>query len=191
MKKPSPMDLVNLLQYTITLLQTLYPIKDFVWNKPKNLLIRTTQKFSFHLITPSEICKCLRKLRRKTAQGIDEFPQIYLKMQPTKFQNHCLSSSINAYRQVQFQTSWKISKVTPLYKSNSKSDFSSYCPISVLSCRSKVLEEVVHRHLSNYLGKHYLLRNSQFGFRPQRFTELACNLLVDDIPKNIDNGLLI
>ena len=36
----------------ITLLQTLHPIKDFVWNKPKNLPIRTTQKFSFHSITP-------------------------------------------------------------------------------------------------------------------------------------------
>ena len=46
----------------ITLLQTLHPIKDFVWNKPKNLPIRSTQKISFHSVTPSEIYKCLRKL---------------------------------------------------------------------------------------------------------------------------------
>ena len=46
----------------ITLLQTLHPIKDFVWNKPKNLPIGSTQKFSFHSVTPSEIYKCLRKL---------------------------------------------------------------------------------------------------------------------------------
>ena len=85
---------------------------------------------------------------------------------------------------------WKISKVTPLYKSDSKSDFSNYRPISVLPCLSKVLEQVVHRQLSNYLEKHYLLKSSQFGFRPRRSTELACNLLVDDIRKNIDNGLL-
>ena len=58
----------------ITLLQTLHPIKDFVWNKPKNLPIRSTQKISFHSVTPSEIYKCLRKLWRKKAHGIDELP---------------------------------------------------------------------------------------------------------------------
>ena len=84
---------------------------------------------------------------------------------------------------------WKISKVTPLYKSDSKSDFNNYCPISVLPCRSKVLKQVVHRQLSNYREKHYL-KSSQFGFRPRRSTELASNLLVDDIRKSKDNGLL-
>ena len=174
----------------ITLLQTLHPIKDFVWNKPKNLPIRTTQKFSFHSVTQSEICKCLRKLRRKKAHGIDELPPNLLKnvaneiSKPLAFIiNKSLSSGI-------VPDLWKISKVTPLYKSDSKSDFSNYRPISVLSCLSKVLEQAVHRQLSNYLEKHYLLKSSQFGFRPRRSTELACNLLVDDIRKNIDNGLL-
>ena len=46
----------------ITLLQTLHPVKEFVWNKPKNVPIQTAQKFSFPSVTPSEICKCLRKL---------------------------------------------------------------------------------------------------------------------------------
>ena len=54
----------------ITLLQTLHPIKVFVWNKLKNLPIQTTQKFSFHSVTPSEICKCLRKLQRIKAHRI-------------------------------------------------------------------------------------------------------------------------
>ena len=85
---------------------------------------------------------------------------------------------------------WKISKVKPLYKSDSKSDFSNYRPVSVLPCPSKVLEQVVHRQLSNYLEKRYLLKSSQFRFHPRRSTELACNLLVNDIRKNIDNGLL-
>ena len=40
------------------------------------------------------------------------------------------------------------------------------------------------------LLSNYLLKSSQFGFRPRISTELACNLLVDDIRKNIENGLL-
>ena len=38
----------------IRLLQTLHPIKDFIWNKPKNLPMGTAQKFSFHSVIPSE-----------------------------------------------------------------------------------------------------------------------------------------
>ena len=173
-----------------TLLQTLHPIKDFVWDKPKNLLIRTTQKFSFRSVTPPETCKCLKKLRRKKAHGIDELPANLLKnvaneiSKPMAFIiNKSLSLGI-------VPDLWKISKVTPLYKSDSKSDFSNYRPISVLPCLSKVLEQVVHRQLSNYLEKHHLLKSSQFGFHPRRSRELACNHLVDDIRKNIDNGLL-
>ena len=34
-----------------TLLQSLHPIKDFVWNKPRNIPIRATPKFSFSFVS--------------------------------------------------------------------------------------------------------------------------------------------
>ena len=132
----------------------------------------------------------MRKLRRKKAHGIDELPPNLLKdvaneiSKPLAFIiNKSLLSGI-------VPDLWKISKITSLYKSDSKSDFNNYRPISVLLCLSKVLEQVIHRQLSNYLEKHYLLKSSKFRFHPRRSTELACSLLVDDIRKNIDNGLL-
>ena len=125
----------------------------------------------------------MKKLRRKKAHRIDKLPPNLLKevaneiSKPMAFIiNKPLSSGI-------------VPKLR-FHKSDSKSDFSNYRPISVLPCLSKVLEQVVYRQLSNYLGKHCLLKSSQFGFRSRRSTELACNLLVDDIRKNIDNGLL-
>ena len=54
-----------------------------------------------------------------------------------------------------------------------------------------MLEQFAHRQLSNYLERHYLLKSSQFKFHPRRSVDLTCNLPVDDIRKNIDNGLLI
>ena len=142
------------------------------------------------MVTPSEICNFLRKLRRKKAHGVDELPPNLLKdvaneiSKPLTFNiNKSLSSGI-------VPDLWKIAKVTPLYKLDSKSDFSNYRPISVLRCLSKALEQVVHRQLSNYLEKQYLLKSSQFRFCPRTSIELACNLLVDDIRKNIDNGFL-
>ena len=132
----------------------------------------------------------MKKLRRKKAHGIDELPPNLLKDVASKISKP-LAFIINKYLSSDTVPDlWKISKVTPLCQSDSKSDFSNYSPISVLPCLSKVLEQVVHRQLSNYLKKHYLLKSSQFGLRPRRSTELAFNLLVDDIRKNIDNGLL-
>ena len=103
----------------IRLLQTLHPIKDFVWNKLTNLPIQTTQKFSFHSVTPSEIRKCLRKLWHKKAHRIDELPPNLLKDVTNKISkplafiiNKSLSSGI-------VPDLWKISKVTPLYKLDS------------------------------------------------------------------------
>ena len=132
----------------------------------------------------------MKKLRRKKAHGIDELPPNLLKDVASKISKP-LAFIINKYLSSGIVPDlWKISKVTPLYKSDSKSDFSNYCPISVLPCLSKVLEQVIDRQLSNYLEKHYLLKSGHFGYHPQRSTELACNLLFDDIRKNIDNGLL-
>ena len=155
--------------------------RTYWYEQPKNFLT----------VTPSEICKCFRKLWHKKAHRIDELPPNLLKdvaneiSKPLAFIiNKSLSSGI-------IPDLWEISEVTPLYKSNSKSDFSNYHPIYFLPCLSKVLEQVVHRQLSNYLEKHYLLKGSQFGFCPQRSMELACNLLVNDIHKNIYNRLLM
>ena len=83
----------------------------------------------------------MRKLRRKKAHGIDELPPNLLKdvanesSKPLAFNiNKSLSSGI-------VPDLWKIAKVTPLYKLDSKSDFSNYRPISVLPCLSKALEQ--------------------------------------------------
>ena len=99
-----------------------------------------------------------KKLQCKKAHGTDELPPNLLKdvaeeiSKPMAFIiSKSLSSGI-------VPDLWKISKVTPLYKLHSKSDFSNYCPISVLPCLSKVLEQVVHWQLSNYLEKHYLIK---------------------------------
>ena len=53
---------------------------------------------------------------------------------------------------------------------------------------SKILEKVVHNQLMNYLEKHKLLSNKQFGFRPGRSTELAATLLTDYIRKGMDDS---
>ena len=43
---------------------------------------------------------------------------------------------------------WKVARVTPLYKSEEKLLVENYRPISVLPVFSKIMERVVHRHMS-------------------------------------------
>ena len=57
-----------------------------------------------------------------------------------------------------------------LFKKNDQSDIKNYRPISVLPTISKLME---------YFTSHNLLASQQYGFRPNRSTELAALELMD------------
>ena len=54
---------------------------------------------------------------------------------------------------------FKVSKVTPIFKSGTLSDPSNYRPIATLSPVSKALERVIYDQLIQYLDKHDVLFN--------------------------------
>ena len=90
----------------------------------------------------------MKKLRRKKAHGIDQLPPNLLKDVPNEISKPLAFIIKKSLLLGIVPDLWK---VTSLYKSDSKSDFSNYSPISVLPCLSKVLEQVVHRQLSKSL----------------------------------------
>ena len=46
-----------------------------------------------------------------------------------------------------FPLALKIAKVVPVYKNDSKLDFSSYCPISLLSNLGKILKKLMYNRV--------------------------------------------
>ena len=84
----------------------------------------------------------------------------------------------------------KIARVIPLFKSGDKSIFTNYRPVSVLPAFSKILEKVIYNRLLDYLNKHKILSDNQFGFRKHHSTEYALTLLYDKISSAIDNNEL-
>ena len=82
----------------------------------------------------------------------------------------------------------KIALVTPIFKAKENNLFENYRPISVLTCFSKLLEKLMHKRLINYVEKHRILSEHQFGFRKNRSTEHAILELTDKISKAIDEG---
>ena len=70
------------------------------------------------------------------------------------FQRICYSST--------FPTSWKISRVTPIYKKGACSDPANYCPIAVLPTLSRVFEQLLMTQLQRPILLH--IPPEQFSF---------------------------
>ena len=82
----------------------------------------------------------------------------------------------------------KVALVTPIFKSNDETKFENYRPISVLTCFSKLLEKLMAKRLTMFIGKHKILSKHQYGFRQNRSTEHAIINFVDKITTAIDQG---
>ena len=82
---------------------------------------------------------------------------------------------------------FKISKVTPVFKTGAVTDPGNYRPIAVLSPFAKILERLVYNQLSHFLEKENILFKHQFGFRKNYSTEQAIVELTDNLKMKIDS----
>ena len=80
----------------------------------------------------------------------------------------------------------KIAKVTPFYKADDKSDLSNYRPIYVLSCFSKILEQIMYNRLYQHLTENKILYPKQISFQAGHLTEHAIVQLVDQILESFE-----
>ena len=166
-------------------------LRDFVWSKPveEHLPNQVTEnQFTFNAVKESEILKELRNLKRRKASGLDNFPSGLLKdaaLVLTKPLTFIINLSLETGVVL---SGWTVAKVIPLYKSGSQAEIDNYRPISILLTLSKILEKIVYKQLMAHLERHNLLFEYQFGFRPNRSTELAVTYFTDFIRKEVDSG---
>lgn len=73
-----------------------------------------------------------------------------------------------------FPSIWKLSSVTPIFKSGDKDDVKNYRPISILSHLAKLFESLVVHHIQPSVNQ--ILVQEQHGFRPCR--SVVTNLLL-------------
>ena len=64
-----------------------------------------------------------------------------------------------------FSVSWKIIRVTQIYKEGEKSEKSNYRPISVLPVLSRLFEKLFYNQLYQYLERGGFLTSEKSGFR--------------------------
>ena len=71
-----------------------------------------------------------------------------------------------------YPSDWKLAKVTPIFKTGSKTDLNNYRPISVIPVVAKIFEKIIYGQLYN-LNINDLLTSCQSGFRSLHSTLTA------------------
>ena len=91
----------------------------------------------------------------------------------------------------QFPDSWKVAKITPIFKDGDRTEKSNYRPISVLPVISKLFEKLVFNQLYQYMKENGLFTCDQSGFLRLHST-LTCLLkMSDDWYNGLDLGKLV
>ena len=80
-----------------------------------------------------------------------------------------------------FPNALKFAKVIPIHKDDSIFEVSNYRPISLLPIFSKMFEKLMYSRVIDFINKHNILYQNQFGFQKNRSTEHAVNTVVTDI----------
>ena len=88
-----------------------------------------------------------------------------------------------------FPDDCKQAKMKPLFKKGSKDDPKNYRPISLLLQISKVIENLVHEQVQEYLDKNKILYRYQSGFRPFHSTDTCLSYLSDKIIQGLENRM--
>ena len=155
---------------------------------PMNHFLPASVKNSFYCneTTHFEMSCIIGKLASKKSAGPDNFDIRFLsKYQPLIIPQLCYIFNLSITKGV-FPTALKTAKTIPIFKKGKHSCVSNYRPISLLSVFSKIFETLMATRLSNFLNKHNLLYEFQFGFRSAYSTKLALINTVDDILKGLD-----
>ena len=103
------------------------------------------------------------------------------------FQNNWQIYSASPSRLVFFLLYSKLQKVIPIFKKDSKLDYSSYCPISLLSNIEKIFEKLTYRRLYTFLNNKNIY-DLHFGFRQQYSTSHVLINITENIRKTLDDG---
>ena len=113
---------------------------------------KASSSFQFQPISSDFVTKRIKQLKPNKAIGLDKVSARLLKDAA-----EVVAPSITSLFNISIQTgtypsTWKLAKVTPLFKKGSRQDPSNYRPISVLPTISKVLEKAIHAQFYTYLN---------------------------------------
>ena len=87
-----------------------------------------------------------------------------------------------------FPDIFKIAKVIPIFKSESRVLCNNYRPISLLSNISKLIEKLMHRQVYSFLEQQNCFYNAQFGLGLRVSTNNALMPITENIQFQLDQN---
>ena len=87
-----------------------------------------------------------------------------------------------------FPSVLKIAKVVPVFKKDSKLDYSNYHPFSLLSNIEKIPEKLMYKRLYTFLDNKNIIYELQFGLRQQYSTSHVLINITENIRKALDGN---
>ena len=140
---------------------------------PEYYINRVDKIFTFRKKSEDEVLTLLLNMSTNKATGMDQLSIKLVKLAAPLI-THAMAIIFNkSITSGIFPCEWKISKVTPVYKTGPRKVMSNYRPISVISIVSKTIEKLVNNQLYQYFTNNDMLATYQHGVRPNHSTVSA------------------
>lgn len=139
-------------------------------------------------VTDQELILNISTLRNNSSPGPDGITVQLIKtvhLYIIKPLRHIINLTFNTFK---IPKDWKVSVVTPVYKSGDRANLTNYRPISLINNLGKIFEKCLKQRLTEFLDRHNILYEKQFGFRSNKNTEDAVfeftNLIMNNLNKS-------
>lgn len=117
-------------------------------------------------------------LKKTNSVGFDNITTYILKLIAPRI-SKILAYLINlSFEQGCYPSALKFSIVKPIYKKGDSTQLNNYRPITLVPVISKIFERIMYDRIYNFLNKHNIFNENQFGFRKGASTSQACFTLV-------------
>ena len=131
----------------------------------KTLRSHSDKSFSLQASQLDTVYQPLSGIDGRKSERLDNIPNKLLKIAATVIAPSLTGIFPASIRTGIFPYEWKASRVTPIFKSGTKSDPGNYRSISVIPCVAKIFKKIIFDQLYGYLDGNSLLTTCQSGFR--------------------------
>lgn len=139
-----------------------------------------------HLTTHANLKNIIQSRANKASTGDDNIPNIILKNLSLKASSLITIIFNQTYNISYFPDKWKNATVVPIpKKSKPPTSPSSYRPIALLPCISKIFEVAINRKITDLTDEMNTLPDDQYGFRHERGAPQAIVKLQTHITTNL------
>lgn len=135
----------------------------------------------------SETISYVKRLRNSKAPGRDRVHNTLIKHLPQRALIYLNFIICCCLKMSYFPQHWKRATVIPIKKPGKDSTLlTSYRPISLLSCLSKILERVILKRMNIHTEEFNVLPDAQHGFRQFRSTTNQLNRVLESLRHNLN-----